>query len=283
MRVSASMLSTWMTCPMQAKFHYIDKIPNRSTSAMVFGSVVHFALEHYTHHGDVDAAVEMFKKGWDDPSELGMDIQVWMKRTNAGTYREKGIELIRNFHERANREKRLVLATEHGFKVPIGEHEITGYVDLLEIRLSGRGKDQLRIVDFKTGSKQPYQDNLRNNVQFTIYHYASLQPEFWLGWPGDPEFNGMPNGGELWDKYKDMPRRGVYWHMVGDKELDVGERNQDDFARLYRVIDMVDKAIKNEVYVPNLSGDSCTFCDYTVECGITIPSSRERMESLDWF
>lgn len=283
MRVSASMLSKWMTCPLQAKFHYIDKIPSRKTSAMVFGNVVHFALEHYHHHKDVDEAVEMFKKAWDDPSELDLNIEVWMRRTSAGSYREKGITLIRDFHERYSRESRTLLASEHPFKVPIGEHEITGYVDFLEVVKSGKGGQLLRIVDLKTGAKQPYFDALRNNIQFTIYDYASRQPEFWLGYPGDETFTGFPNGGEMWDKYRNAKRMGVWWHLSGDKEINVGEREQADFDRLYRVIDEVTRAIEHEVYVPNISGDSCVWCDHTVECGLTIPSSEGRMNEIEYF
>lgn len=283
MRFSASMLGKWMTCPLQAKFHYIDKIPSRKSSAMVFGTIVHLALEHYRHHKDVDKAIDMFKTAWDDPDQVGEKIEYWNKRTSAGSYREKGIEIIRNFHEKSQIESRKLLATEHGFKVPIGEHELVGYVDLLEAVRSNNGGHLLRIVDLKTGSKQPFYDALRNNIQFTIYDYASRQPEFWLGYPGDEEFVGLPNGGELWDKYRDAKRMGVWWHLSGDKEINVGERDQKDFERLYRVIDEVARAIEHEVFVPNISGDSCTFCDHTVECGVTIPSSEGRMNDIEYF
>lgn len=283
MRVSASKIQTWMSCPLQARFKYVDRLPTRSSSSSVFGNCMHTALEHYNHHGDVDRAVEMFKEIWDDPSKIGREIDVWTRRTSAGGFREKGIKLLVAFDERVKREGRTMIATEHPFLVPIGDHEIVGYVDCLEVRLSGRGKDTLRIVDYKTGAKEPWSDALRNNVQFTCYDYASRQPEFWLGWPGDPEFPGMPDGGKLWDKYKNFPRRGVYWHLSGDKEKDVGERTEEDHKRLYRVIDEMDKAMRHEVYVPCLSGDTCTFCDFTEQCGITIPSSEDRMSDLEWF
>lgn len=132
-----------------ALFKYLEKLPTRKTAHMVFGNCVHTALEHYNHHGDVELAVTMFKDLWDDPSKIGLEIQVWPGRMSAGSFREKGIKLIYGFHSRAIREGRRVIATEHPFLVPIGDHEIVGYVDCLEVRKSGRGKNVLRIVDYK--------------------------------------------------------------------------------------------------------------------------------------
>lgn len=108
----------------------------------------------------------------------------------------------------------------------------------------------------------------------TVYYFASLQPEFWLGYDDD-RYKGMPNGLELWEEFKDSPRKVVWYHLLDNKEINAGPRNEDDFGRLYRCIDEIAKAIEAGIYVPNISGSSCIWCDYTDICPVMIPPFSE--------
>lgn len=282
MRVSASKMNTWMRCPLQAKFHYVDKLPTRSSSASVFGNCVHSAMEFFANCRDREKTIEWFLKCWDDPSTIGLTIEYWNKRQSFGSLRERGQMLLNGYFERFEREDRRIIAVEHPFKVAFGEHEITGYVDLLEYRRSGRGKNQLRITDYKTG-KKPWSDALRNNIQFTAYYYASMQPEFWIGYPGDSEFPGLPDGAALYEEFKRAPRQVIWWSLPTDEEINAGERTQADFNRMYQCVSEMDKAMTYGVYVPCISGDTCTMCDYTQECGVEIPSAVDRLAKVEPF
>lgn len=282
MRVSNTLMETWMKCALMGRFKYVDRLPSKKTSRMTFGICVHSALEHYNITGNVETAVEIFLDLWDNPEKANAVPEIWPKGTTYGGFREKGIDLIRDYHAKQGWESREIVAQEHKFLVPIGEHELQGVVDLLELRKSGRGKNTLRIVDYKTGSKQPFKNTLRLNTQFTAYDYASRQPEFWLGnGPGYPPI--APNAEDLWEKHKDSPRRGIYFHLLGSKEIDAGERDDQDFMRLYRVICEIAKAVEHEVYVPTLSADSCVFCDYTEPCGVKIPEREYPDNDETWF
>lgn len=273
MRMSASRMGMWMKCSLMAKFRYVDHLPTKRTSRMTFGICVHAALEQYNIDGDGPAAVALFTDLWDNPEKINATPEVWPKGTTHGGFREKGIEVIKTYHEKQGWESRIILAQEHKFLVPMGKHELQGVVDLLEIRKSGRGKNVLRIVDYKTGSKQPYKTDLRLNLQFTIYDYASRQKEFWVG--NGPDYPPLaPNGEELWEKYKDMPRRGIYFHLLGCKEIDAGERDEIDFMRLYRAVSEIARADELKVYVPCISGETCHFCDFTEPCGVRIPEQQ---------
>lgn len=282
MRVSASMMSTWSKCSMQAKFKYVDKLPDPSGSAAAFGSCVHLAMEHFSHNSDRDAAREKFLACWDDPESAGLRIDYWNKRQNAGSLRERGINLLNGYFERFEREDRRIIAVEHAFKVPIGDHEITGYVDLLEYRRSGRGKNTLRTTDYKTG-KKPWSDALRFNIQMTAYYFASLQPEFWIGYPGEPDFPGMPDGARLYEEFKSQPRQVIWWSLPTDQEIDCGPRNEHDFRRMYLLIDQMEKAIHEEVFVLDISGDSCGYCPFTDVCGLDVPLAADRMQEIEPF
>jgi CRISPR/Cas system-associated exonuclease Cas4 (RecB family) len=49
--------------------------------------------------------------------------------------------------------------------------------------------------------------------------------------------------------------------------------------RLYRVCQEIEKAVERDVFVPSISGESCTYCDYADgPCPVTIPSVAELRE-----
>lgn len=147
--MSASRLGTWMTCPLQAKFRYEDHEPREVNAKAAFGVAIHSALQLYNTTGDPDRAEKHFLDLWDNPEKMDNVPQYWPRNTSFGGLRKRGQEIIRDVHQRTAWDTRTVLGTEHPFLVPFGEHELTGFVDLLEIRRSGKGKDIIRVVDYK--------------------------------------------------------------------------------------------------------------------------------------
>lgn len=278
MRFSASSLKTWMNCPLQAHFKktmdYVE-LRNGKTS---FGTCIHDAFEFYNNCGDVDAAIDRFGTTWQNPEILDAAVDYWPKYTSYGGLRARGIEMLREYDSKNKWEDRVVVATEHKFKVPFGEHELSGMVDLIEHKKSGKGNKILRILDYKTTSKQPNLQQLRLDIQFTVYIYASLQKEFWVGYD---DVEGMPNGEELYEKYATMDRRAVWYHLMGNKEINAGSRDDTDFMRLYRLVLEIEKAMEREVFVPSINGDSCTFCPFTEVCPAVIPVKDKIFVEID--
>jgi hypothetical protein len=276
MRFSASMLSKYMNCPLQAKFHYFDKLPGKQGAMASFGVCVHKALEFYNLYGDIEQAVAIFKDGWHNPEKYNVVPEVWPRQVSFGSLLQRGEDMLRNYAEKNRWEKRKILATEYEFLVPCGDHTLYGFIDLLELKKSGRGYDTIKITDYKTSTRTPSFNELQNNVQFTIYHYASLQSEFWTNMPGGGDF--------LFDVYKDTPRRPFWYALYSGKEVDAGDRTEKDFQRMYRVMDEIAKAIDADIFVPNISGSTCTFCDFKEQCGLRIKTRQEVIDEEDsWF
>lgn len=272
MRLSASRMATWMECPKKAHFRYTGTFEEPKNAAASFGTCVHHALDFYNQTQDIDGAISLFDDVWNNPEKLDVVPEVWPRYSSFTGYLEKGIAALRDYHEQLKWGSRTVLATEHKFLVPFGKHELTGFVDCLEIAGSKKG-EVLKVVDYKTNGRAPYMENLRLNIQFTIYHYASLQPEFWLG--NGEDFPPMDNGEHWWTFTEGMPRKNIWYGLMQKKEFDAGPRKEADFMRLYRVADEIERAIEHEVYVPNISGDSCGFCPFWEPCGL--PISREEV------
>jgi hypothetical protein len=288
MKFSASMLKTYGNCQLQGKFAYMDKLPQKQSASATFGTCVHEALEQYNEHRDIDAAVKRFLYTWENPEALGVSPDFWHRRVTYGGLQETGVKAIMEYHESNVWADREMIAAEHKFCVPFGDrHLLSGIVDMLE---SPRGSSELRVCDFKTAGSRPNADMLYLDLQFTTYYYASLQPEFWLGFDdgseasknsdGSPRYPPMENGEELYERFKGADRKVIWYHLRQNKELDCGPRDDGDFMRLMRCCDEIEKAVNHDIFVPSISGNSCTFCSYTDICKAYVPPPIDTYDSF---
>ena len=257
---SASRLKLWGSCPLAAHFKYDQRIPEEGNNAKaVFGTCIHTALEDLSNNEDLGQAQAIFVDLWTNPEKVGAPVETlqWPRRTDFSGLKARGLDVLRDVHERTKYDHRVVLATEHPFLVPFGDHELTGFVDLLEVRTSGKGKDLLRIVDWKSAGRLPNYGELYMDIQFSVYVLASLQPEFWFG--NGPDFPAMKNAQSKYDAYFDLPRRSIWYQLMNSKEIDAGPRDDQDFMRLYRLCEQVQRAIDHQVFVPKI-GEHCGWC-----------------------
>lgn len=277
MKVSPSLVKCFMRCPLQGRFSYVEKIPQQQNAAASFGSAVHLALELYNNTDkDVVAAKQCFLFAWDNPEEFDIAPEIWPKNTSYGQYRERGLEFIDMYHEANKWVERDILATEHRFCVPFRNHFISGIVDILE---TPHNSNVIKITDLKTGYR-PSAYNLSFDVQFTSYMYAVTQPEFWMGWePEKEKYAGFPDGAEMYERYKNFDVVGIWYDLRKAKEYEVGPRTEADYNRLHRCLDEIEKAVEFDVFVPNISGDSCGICSYTEICPVYSGDSTEKDEN----
>lgn len=268
MRLRQSKMVRWNACALQAHLDDVTVQSARVSGKQVFGTVIHHCLERYNSGLGVEECVELFKELWDKPETITEAPNYWPKYTTYGGLRTKGIDIVREYDQKNRWESREVLCSEQRFLVPFGEHELEGTVDHIEIRKAGNGHKTLRVIDFKTVSKKPTFVDLRLNIQFTTYIYATMQPEFWVG--NGPNYPGVPGGEKLFEQLEKLPRRGVWYHLMTNQEIDAGDRDDEDFMRLYRLVTQIQRAEDAQVFIPRI-GDACTWCEHTANCGITIP------------
>jgi CRISPR/Cas system-associated exonuclease Cas4 (RecB family) len=274
LKFSASMIKTYMDCPLQAHFKEVLRIDEPTHAKTVFGSCIHEALEVYNHTGDIEKAKEHFRSVWVDPGLLHhpQEIGFWGPKMTWGELDAKGREFLDTFHEESRWEKRKIIGIEHRFEVPFGtsgEHTLKGFVDCIEEVGSGQQRE-LRIIDYKTSSYRPTHLELRFNVQMTCYIWASLQPEFWAS---------FDNAEEMHQRYLNAKRRGIWYSIWHGKTLDVGPREEVDFMRLNRVVNEIAHAREMDVHVPDISGESCMWCSYTDLCAVTLPLEHVVLEA----
>ncbi|RCV50526.1 ATP-dependent helicase [Marinitenerispora sediminis] len=164
-RVSPSQVEKFGSC--QLRWLLEVAVGARSAElASAIGSIVH-------------ALAVLVAEGAELPDiERRMD-EIWTELDFGGPwYAEKErvraeamVRKLIDWHEGNDRE---LVVTEEGFRVDIGGIEITGRVDRLERDGAGRAV----VVDIKTGSSRPANDELARHPQLGVYQLAVLRSAF---------------------------------------------------------------------------------------------------------
>lgn len=260
MKFSASQLKTWQSCSLQAKFSYIDKKGRSTGSSALFGSCVHEALELLNKGVSLEDAEIYFLD-----NIQSREPDYWNRRTSLTGFKDKGVQMLRDYAAYQELNPADVIASEFRFMVDVGEHQVSGIVDAIELP---HDHSSLDVIDYKTG-RRPILDTLHLDIQMTIYQWASMRREFWTGYPGqEDKYQGIENGEEFFEYFKDIPRKAYWFDLKTAEPIYVGDRTGRDFGRLYRLIEQVARAVEYDVYVPTLTGDTCTWCDHTDICPV---------------
>lgn len=271
MIIRQSMLKTWMECPLKIRWQFLEGLQREQGASAVYGSIIHDCVLYLEETQDVEATVERFKRFWAEPHLLDPEYRIdyYVRGTNWRKFLQSGEEIIRSWWEIAKWDTDLVLAREHTFNVPIGDgHVLHGTVDKLVLRYRAATDEWVVLIsDYKTNRKQPTYGYLAEDLQFSAYSLASLHPDFWIG---------IPNGAALYERYKNLPRYGEWVQLTSAKRMDAGIRTERHYNRLIAAVNAMAESYAMRIFVPNISGEACTFCDFRKQCGLP-----ELMEE-DW-
>ncbi len=168
--LSHSQISTYLTCPLRYKFHYVDQIPPEFTAAaLVFGQAIHeAAAAFYQAHleGDAlrkDQLQDVYQDTW-----RGRESEVkFFNGDNPESLDDKAKQLLTVFHDSFDPTVK-ILGVEEFFEAPLGNNgtpPLHGYIDLIEEDKEGR----VAVVDLKTASRKPSAFEVHNHPQLTAY------------------------------------------------------------------------------------------------------------------
>lgn len=265
MLVRQSDLKQWQSCPLKVRYDKVDGLRRLQSGSLTFGSIIHHCTQVMEETGDLEAAILLFKELWLDPSKLGAEypIDYYVKGTSWVKYMEEGQRILRDWFAIFSWDTDLVLAREYTFTVPIGDgHHLTGTIDKLKVVYrADLDRWVLLISDYKTSRKTPTYGYLDEDLQFTAYCYATTQDEFWEHLPGG-------RGLLLRDQYRDFPRYGQWVQLSASKTMDAGIREQRHFNRLVMAVNAYAQSLALRIFVPNLSGESCRYCEFRQQCGL---------------
>lgn len=260
MLIRQSTIKQFMECSLRYKFAAMG-VPRTQSSAMSFGTVIHEAVlvMETAPRDNLAAGINHFDSMWDNLAAHGLAYDYLLPRNSHESYRELAYKILRDWWALIQWESDVVLGREYQFTVPIGDHELTGTIDKFGLRPLKGGAVAVLVSDYKTGSKQPTRDYLAHDLQFSAYCYATTQPEFWVN---------IPNGMALYEEYKDAPRTGEWVHLRTPRRVPAGDRVEMHYNRLRYAIDQIDLAISTGIFVPDISGSSCEYCEFREKCGL---------------
>jgi putative RecB family exonuclease len=183
---SHSRIGTFLNCPRQYKFQYVEKaIVEKLVSVEAFlGSAVHNALEKLYQHKQngrvmpLEELIDIYARFWEGPDKD----RIKVTRENLGVedFIKVGRAGLEKFYQQYHPfDDGKTLALEKKITFPLdegGRFSFTGKVD----RLAMREDKTVEIIDYKTQSALPTQRDLETNDQMALYQIGikHLWPDF---------------------------------------------------------------------------------------------------------
>lgn len=258
-------LKTWAKCPLQYKFDKIDALPRVQSGSLTFGSLIHHFVQMLEEGMPLQEAVAGFTEAWLDPVSFDPQYRVdyYVRGTDFRSFLAEGPRILTEWAALYAWDADVVLAREYSFDVGIGDgHVLHGTIDKLALRYRADIDAMvLMAIDYKTTRKMPTYDWLADDLQFTAYLYASTRPEFWTSL-------SEAAGEDLHARYAPLRRYGEWVQLTGPRRRDADERDAQDFGRLELAADALAASVAMRIFVPNISGESCRWCDYRAVCGL---------------
>lgn len=170
LRLSATQLATYDDCPLRYVYQYGLRVREEAGAQAALGSLVHEVLAEFlgpdarprTHQGLLDLAAERWR---DDIARY---------RPQVEECRRDYFAMLQSWWD-AEGEGPLapeVLAVERRFEIEVGDITLVGAIDRVDRAADGEG---IRIVDYKTGRKEPRADAMPDDLQLAIYHLAAIR------------------------------------------------------------------------------------------------------------
>ena len=174
LRLSASQLATHDDCPLRYAYEYVVGARGEAGVHAGLGSLVHQVLAAFCD----PAADPPLPRTYDALQALAEEL--W--RDDVARYRPQAEEARRDYFamldawwqgEGGSAEQAPeVLAVERYFDVEVGPHRVTGFIDRIDRADDGIG---IRIVDYKTGKREPTADAVADDLQLAVYHLAATR------------------------------------------------------------------------------------------------------------
>ncbi len=165
--LSHSQLETFATCPLQYKYRYVLKLPERPEHTLSFGQTIHRTLrdfhrtELFSEKRDLDYLLDLYNKHW---IPFGYTSPEHMQTRYA-----EGKDLLRNYYDNHKNLLREPLYLEKKFTLKIEGVSLLGSIDRVD-----RTDQGIEIIDYKTG-KAKSQKKVDKDSQLTIYALAARE------------------------------------------------------------------------------------------------------------
>lgn len=239
LRLSATDLDLYLTCPLKYKFARVFAIPRPPTVNMRFGILIHNVLQRFhepalvggpaaTADGTAGTLLELLDEGWrrggfgDSHDELQ-----FLDRARAA---------MRAYWEGERRSESTPAFLERQFEFKVGPHWLRGRVDRVDRLPDGCHE----VIDYKTGARIESERH-GGDLQLALYRMGAV---------------------EAWDL--EIEQGSYYYVMDGIKETVAPE--PDDRQRVEQTVLEVGEGVLSQDFEPKPSPSVCSWCDFRMVC-----------------
>ncbi|MFA9400183.1 MAG: PD-(D/E)XK nuclease family protein [Acidobacteriota bacterium] len=235
LRLTATDLDLYLTCPLKYKFARVFSIPKAPTINMRFGILIHNVLQRFhepgsggERAGSLEYLMELLEAGWrrsgfgDSNDEL--------------QFRDRAREAMKSYWENERTSDSEPVWLERQFEFKVGPHFLRGRVD----RVDRTGAGEYEVIDYKTGQRVDT-ERLGGDVQLALYRLGAR---------------------EAWDVEVGS---GSYYYVLDGEKVAV-ESGPDDAERVERTVLEVGEGVLGQDFEPRPSAEVCSWCDYRLVC-----------------
>jgi len=173
--LTVTALNNYISCPIKYFYRNLVRIPSGYAAHMLYGNIVHGALEKFMNESkkseevvSLQRLIDLFTQGMEFSSLRGSDKK---------KYLEKGIESLKIWHNQRSLDLIIDIATEQKIKrdFVLGGSQvlkINGILDKIEY-LDNESEGRIQIVDYKTGKAYSKKDKTKKQDlkrQLAFYH-----------------------------------------------------------------------------------------------------------------
>jgi putative RecB family exonuclease len=236
-RLSYSKMMTYVRCPRNFRFLYVDKVAPQSRGFFSIGTSIHNALEDFYNYDGLlkqpsfPYLVKLFKKQW---VNAGYEDEAEERK-----YFEEGLQMLRDYYVMEIDGKfRKAWATEPYFELPVGKHYIAnGFIDRIDRHADG----SYEVIDYKTEPKIRTQEEVDSDLQLTMYYWACREA------------------------FGFTPSKLTLHFMRHNKKITTSRTEADVGKLIATIIEVGDKATTEKNYEP-LVNKYCSSCDHLKGC-----------------
>lgn len=241
---SHSRIGSYENCPLQYKYHYIDKIKtDRKQSVEGFmGNMVHDTLEKLYNElknskvNTIDELIEYYNSIWKE--KWADEILIVKKDLTQDNYKDTGEKAIRDYYERFKPFDTNTIQCEMKLNMDFDGYQLTGYID----RVVSNEPGVYEIHDYKTSSRLPTQEKAEEDRQLALYSIGLKQ------------------------SFQDCKDVKLIWHYLKfDKDI-VVTKTDEQLEELKKGLVAKIKEIEAATEFPSNRTALCDWCEYKKIC-----------------
>lgn len=245
MKISISELRSYRKCPLYYQFKYVDGIQEEQSISQELDEKLH-RLIYYFYYRIMNKDIphlESVKRKWNSLWYGNMDPMEYIltpknDRSEAG---HKALPMIDNFYKSNCSVPGMPLAIEQEFTVRVGDHEVSGILELVR-EIQDGPRRVIEIIDYKTGTQVPIQWNVDYDLYLSLQSYA---------------FRTIFGAKE----------QRTLAHYLRSNRVFVTYRSQDHYERMASTVDQIAKSIYRGLFYPQESY-MCNSCYYKNYCTV---------------